>query len=135
MMQHNPGFLKLVEQIQKDIKEIEPSQVANWLKDAKFFHLIDCRETEEWQAGHIHQAQHLSRGILERDIETCIPDMNHTVVIYCGGGYRSALAVANMQQMGYRNVISMAGGFRRWQEEGREIDAPKTPLQNPSVES
>lgn len=123
-MQHNPGFLKLVEEIQNDVQEIEPAKVDTWLKDAKFFYLIDCRETNEWQAGHISKAHHLSRGILERDIETHIPDLDQTIVVYCGGGYRSALAAANMLRMGYRNVFSMTGGFRRWQEEKREITMP-----------
>lgn len=123
-MQHNPGFLKLVEEVQKNIKEIEPAEVERWLQEGKNFQLIDCRETEEWLAGHIPQARHLSRGILERDIETQIPKMSDEIVVYCGGGYRSALATANLLKMGYQKVLSMSGGMRRWKEEGRNMIIP-----------
>ncbi|MFW7380229.1 MAG: rhodanese-like domain-containing protein [Oligoflexus sp.] len=123
-MQHSPGFVKLVEEIRKNIEEIEPAEVEQWLQSGKDFHLVDCRETDEWQAGHIPQAQHLSRGILERDIETYIPKMTDKIVVYCGGGYRSALATANLLKMGYRNVLSMTGGIRQWKEEGRDLQIP-----------
>lgn len=124
-MQHNPGFIRLVESVRSGIEEIDPQDVQNYLDSAKRFQLIDCRETDEWLTGHIPQAFHLSRGILERDIESHISDFDQTIVLYCGGGYRSALAAANLKQMGYRHVLSMAGGMRRWKEENRPLVIPK----------
>ena len=87
--------------------------------DAK---LIDVREDHEWQAAHAAGATHLSKGIIERDIETAVPDKNTELILYCGGGYRSALAGDSLQKMGYTNVFSMAGGWKAWQEDGGEIE-------------
>jgi rhodanese-related sulfurtransferase len=113
---HNPGFLKLCEEIRPQIREMDSLDVKNWMDGQVPFCLIDCRENDEWQKGHLPGAVHLNRGILERDIESVLPDHDQTIVVYCGGGYRSALAVFNLGKMGYRNVFSMAGGFREWEE-------------------
>lgn len=121
-MKHAPGFLKLVESVMPHVREIEADEVTALLKDSADFTLIDVREDHEFHAGHILEALHLSRGIIERDIETKIPDKNTKLILYCGGGYRSALAADNLQKMGYKNVFSMAGGWRGWCEKG----LPKT---------
>lgn len=100
------------------VKEISAEEVAAMQKTQTPFTLIDVREDGEWQAGHIPGAVHMSRGIIERDIETKIPDKYSKLVLYCGGGYRSALSADNLQKMGYTNVFSLAGGWRGWCERG-----------------
>ena len=115
-MDHSPGFLRLVMQAQKEVKELSLSEVQKLLGATRPVVLIDVREESEWQAGHLPQAQHLSKGIIERDIEGLYPDLDSKLVLYCGGGYRSILAAQNLQKMGYRQVWSMAGGFRAWHD-------------------
>lgn len=116
--QHSPRFLALVEGARQRIKEISAAELKKKLDTAGSFHLVDVREDSEWAAGHIPGAQHLSKGILERDIETRIPDPNVEIILYCGGGFRSALAADNLQKMGYARVLSLKGGWRGWLEAG-----------------
>ncbi|MBI3542209.1 MAG: sulfurtransferase [Deltaproteobacteria bacterium] len=115
-MQHSPGFLKLVEDTKKRVKELTVKQVAEKLARGEKFRFIDVREDDEWRAGRAKGAQHLGRGVIERDIESEIPDKGAEIVLYCGGGFRSALAADNLQKMGYTNVWSMDGGIRGWRE-------------------
>ncbi|GAF81966.1 unnamed protein product [marine sediment metagenome] len=118
---HSPRFLKIVEQVRSQVTERTVPDVKRMLDEGESFHLVDVREESEWAAGRIPEAQHLGKGIIERDIETVIPDTGACIVLYCGGGYRSALAAANLQQMGYENVISMDGGIGGWREAGFPI--------------
>ncbi|MCE2594570.1 sulfurtransferase [Motilimonas cestriensis] len=120
-MQHSTRFLTLVDQARAQIQETDVATVKSWLDAGKEFVLIDNREESEWAKGHIPGAIYLGRGILERDIEQRCPDLATEIVVYCGGGYRSALSVENLQKMGYTKVISMDGGFRGWKEAGHEI--------------
>lgn len=115
-MQHGPGFLTLVEDARTRIHEVSCAEVARRLDAGERFELIDVREHEEWTRGHLPRARHLCKGILERDIERVVPDPTVPIVLYCGGGYRSALAADALQKMGYRDVASMAGGWRGWTE-------------------
>ncbi|NJK63583.1 MAG: sulfurtransferase [Synechococcaceae cyanobacterium SM2_3_1] len=115
---HSPGFVALVDAAKQRIQEISVVQVRDRQLQGEPFYLIDVREESEWQAGHIVGAMHLGRGILERDLEQRIPDRTADIVLYCGGGYRSALAADNLQQMGYSQVRSMAGGIREWRAVG-----------------
>lgn len=112
-MQHSPGFLKLVQNALTHVKEISVDDAAFRARQPNTY-LIDVREESEWNAGHADGAIHLGKGIIERDIETSIPDHDATLLLYCGGGYRSALAADNLQMMGYTNVISVAGGYKAW---------------------
>lgn len=121
-MKHNPGFLKLVEQAKRTIKECTIADVKVKLDRGDPFHLIDVREDNEFAKDHAKGAAHLGRGILERDIETVIPDKRADIILYCGGGYRSALAAESLRQMGYTNVRSMDGGIRAWREAGYPIE-------------
>jgi rhodanese-related sulfurtransferase len=115
---HSEGFLKLVRDAKSRVKEEGFRQTKKRLDAGEKFVLIDTREDSEWSRGHIPGAIHLGRGIIERDIEKTVPDKNMQIVLYCGGGFRSALAADNLQKMGYRNVISMDGGWRGWAEAG-----------------
>ena len=115
---HAEGFLNLVQDAKKRIKEEDYRATKKRLDAGEKFILVDTREDSEWARGHIPGATHLSRGIIERDIEKTVADKNATIVLYCGGGFRSALAADNLQKMGYRNVISMDGGWRGWTEAG-----------------
>ncbi len=115
---HSPAFVALVDAAKQRIQEISVDQVRTRQLQGDSFYLIDVREESEWQAGHIVEAMHLGRGILERDIEQRIPDRDAEIVLYCGGGYRSALAADNLQQMGYTQVSSLAGGIRDWRAAG-----------------
>ncbi|MBK7996355.1 MAG: sulfurtransferase [Blastocatellia bacterium] len=115
-MKHSVGFLNIVEDSKTRIKEISIEEVKAKLDREEKFYFIDVREDHEWQQGHADRAEHLGRGILERDVENKIPDLLAEVILYCGGGFRSALAADNLQKMGYKNVYSMAGGYRAWQE-------------------
>jgi len=125
---HNPGFLKLVESALKSVPEIGVEQVRAKLAGKSFFHFFDVREDHEWEAGHAAGAKHLGKGIIERDIESLAPDPASEIVLYCGGGFRSALSADNLQKMGYRNVHSMAGGWRAWVAAGAPIEkAPHRP--------
>jgi rhodanese-related sulfurtransferase len=121
-MKHNPGFLKLVDEAKKYIKECSIAEVKARLDRGERFHFIDVREDNEFATDHAKGAVHLGRGILERDIETVIPDKHAQIVLYCGGGFRSALAADNLRKMGFTNVASMDGGIRAWREAGYPIE-------------
>ena len=116
--QHAPQFLKLVEDAKKRVRETTVEEVKAKLDRGEQFHLVDVREDSEWAKYHLPGATHLGKGIIERDIEKKIPDRAALIVLYCGGGFRSALAADNLQKMGYTNVISMDGGHRGWREQG-----------------
>ena len=118
---HSPRFLALVEDAKKRVREMSVAQLKERLGTGGF-HLVDVREGEEWAAGHIPGAQHLCKGIIERDVETKFPDPNAEIVLYCGGGFRSALAADNLQKMGYTRVLSVAGGWRGWIESGFPVE-------------
>jgi rhodanese-related sulfurtransferase len=124
-MDHSKGFLALVQDAKKRVRETDVHEINKRQKQGQSFHLIDVREDNEWKAAHLPGAIHLGRGIIERDIEKTIPDHNAEIVLYCGGGYRSALAADNLQKMGYTNVISMDGGFRVWKESGYPLESKK----------
>src|SRR5689334_15962343 len=124
MAQHSPGFLTLVDEARGRIRETDVPTIHQRLEAGDDFILIDVREESEFAAGHIPGAIHIGRGILERDIEATVPDHDEEIVLYCGGGFRSALAADNMQKMGYTNVISMDGGFRAWREAGHNVEKP-----------
>lgn len=117
-MGHNPGFERLVEQRKSQVRECRPSEVMARFERGDVFHFIDVREDHEVAQGYAQGAMHKSRGILERDIEEMIPDKNAEIILYCGGGYRSALSAANLQEMGYTQVLSMAGGIKAWRQAG-----------------
>ncbi len=121
-MKHSEGFLRLVEDAKTRVRELDVEQARARLAANHSAHLIDVREDNEWQAGHAAGAEHLGRGIIERDIEARHPDHAAELILYCGGGYRSALAADNLQRMGYSNVHSMAGGWTAWQEAGAPIE-------------
>jgi rhodanese-related sulfurtransferase len=116
--QHAPAFLKLVNEARQHVAECTVQDVKDRMDRGETFHLIDVREDREWDAGHLPHAIHLGKGIIERDIERTIPDTTAPMVLYCGGGYRSALAAHNLMAMGYTNVISMNGGFTGWKNAG-----------------
>jgi rhodanese-related sulfurtransferase len=116
-VKHSPGFLKIVDDAKSRVREISVDQARKKL-EAGTAKVIDVREESEWTAGHVRGAEYLGRGILERDIEQRVPDKNAELILYCGGGFRSALAADNLQKMGYTNVVSMAGGWRSWKENG-----------------
>ena len=122
--QHSPGFLKLVEDAKTRVQEIAAPALLRKLQNQDRFSLVDVREADEYATGRIPGAQHLCKGILERDIETAVPDFNAEIVLYCGGGYRSALAADNLQKMGYKRVLSLAGGWRDWREAGFPTETP-----------
>ncbi len=128
-MDHAPRFLRLCEEARARITEVTAADLdligrpaTSPLSADAPVHLLDVREDHEWQAGRIPGARHLGRGILERDIERLIPDLDAQIVLYCGGGYRSALAVESLQRMGYTRAYSLAGGFRGWKTAGRKIE-------------
>ncbi|MEK6686768.1 MAG: rhodanese-like domain-containing protein [Pseudomonadota bacterium] len=125
-MQHNPGFLKLVEQAKQRVKECSVAEVQARLARGEQFHFIDVREDHEFWIDHAAGARHLGKGIIERDIETEIPDKQVSIVLYCGGGYRSALVADTLQQMGYTNVISMGGGIKAWRDAGFPLEKDKS---------
>jgi rhodanese-related sulfurtransferase len=120
-MQHTEGFLKLVEDARGRVRELDVEETRQRLAPAGGARLIDVREDDEWRAGHAEGAEHIGRGVIERDIETKIPDKRTELILYCGGGYRSALAADNLQRMGYENVYSLAGGWRAWNEAGAPV--------------
>jgi rhodanese-related sulfurtransferase len=116
--QHSPRFLKLVTEVKKNIRECTVDDVKAKLDRGEAFHLIDVREESEFAKDHLPRATHLGKGVLERDVEQKVPDVDAEIVLYCGGGFRSALAADNLRKMGYTNVISMDGGIRGWREKG-----------------
>jgi rhodanese-related sulfurtransferase len=121
-MKHSEGFLKLVNDAKSRIREVSVEQTQQRMKENSNAKLIDVREDNEWQVGHAAGAEHLGKGVIERDIEQQVPDKSTEVILYCGGGYRSALAADVLQQMGYTSVFSMAGGWKAWKESGAETE-------------
>jgi len=121
-MDHSPKFLAIVEEAKTRIREISVAEVRRDLDQSADFVLIDTREESEWAAGHAAGATQLGKGIIERDIEKVVPDTGRKIVLYCGGGYRSALSADTLQKMGYRNVYSLAGGWRSWKAEGMPVE-------------
>jgi rhodanese-related sulfurtransferase len=117
-MEHSPRFEKLCQEARSKIVEISAEEVAERIAKRGPLTLIDVREESEFAAARIPTARHIGRGILERDVEKAFPDLDGELVLYCGGGYRSALSAENLQRMGYRNVKSMAGGWRGWKGKG-----------------
>ncbi len=111
---HGPGFEKIVDSVRPKINETNVDAVKKRMDKGESFFFVDVREESEWAAGHLPNAMHIGKGVIERDIETKIPDKSADIVLYCGGGYRSALAAFNLQLMGYRKVTSMDGGYRGW---------------------
>jgi rhodanese-related sulfurtransferase len=122
MKHHSPGFLALVQDAKKRIHEIDIEEYKRLREAGQAGQLVDVREDHEWQAAHAAGAIHLSKGIIERDIETTIPDKNARLVLYCGGGYRSALATENLQKMGYTNILSLDGGWRAIEASGLPLE-------------
>ena len=120
-MKHSEGFLKLVNDAKTRVREVTVAETQKRLKVNSKAKLIDVREDNEWQAGHAAGAEHLGKGIIERDIESEVPEKSTELILYCGGGFRSALVADVLQQMGYTNVFSMAGGWKAWKESGSEI--------------
>jgi rhodanese-related sulfurtransferase len=114
--QHPPRFLKIVDDSKKRVRETTVDEIKSRLDRGDKFVLVDVREESEWQKDHLPGAIHMSKGVIERDVEHKVPDLNTEMVLYCGGGFRSALAADNLQKMGYTNVISMDGGVRGWRE-------------------
>jgi rhodanese-related sulfurtransferase len=115
---HSPRFLRIVEDAKTRVHEVRVEVIKAKLEGDEKFLLIDVREESEYARNHLPDAIHLGKGIIERDIETRVPDLDAPIVLYCGGGFRSALAADNLQKMGYTNVLSMDGGYREWSEKG-----------------
>src|ERR1041385_3035276 len=122
-MKHSEGFLKLVNDAKSRIREVSVDETRKRMDANRNVRLIDVREDNEWDAAHAAGAEHLGKGIIERDIETAVPDKDTELILYCGGGYRSALAADVLQKMGYTNVWSMAGGWRAWQDAGAPVES------------
>jgi rhodanese-related sulfurtransferase len=117
-MKHSPQFLKLVSEAKTRVRETNVADVKQRIESGERFLLVDVREDNEWAKGHLPGAEHMGRGIIERDIETQVPETATKIILYCGGGFRSALVADNLQKMGYTNVESMDGGWRGWTEAG-----------------
>jgi len=125
--QHPPRFLKIVDDAKTRVRETNVDEVKKRLDKGDKFLLVDVREESEFAKDHLPGAIHLGKGIIERDIEARVPDLNAEIVLYCGGGFRSALAADNLQKMGYTSVISMDGGIRGWREKGYPLESgPRT---------
>lgn len=121
-MKHSEGFLKVVNDAKFRIREVTVDQTRERLAENKDAKLIDVREDNEWGAAHAAGATHLGKGIIERDIEATVPDKDTEVILYCGGGFRSALAADVLQDMGYTNVFSLAGGWKAWKDSGAPVE-------------
>lgn len=119
---HSPAFLKIVEEARSRIRECQVDDVRQMLDAGESFELVDVREESEYARGHLPKARHIGKGVIERDIESEIPDSQTRIVLYCGGGYRSALAADALQRMGYTQVLSMDGGWRGWTEAGLPVE-------------
>jgi rhodanese-related sulfurtransferase len=117
-MHHSDEFVRLVEDAKARVREATLDDVLAMQSEGHKFRLIDVREDDEWRAGHAQGAEHIGRGVLERDVVAQVPDKAETLVLYCGGGFRSALAADNLQRMGYRDVLSLAGGWKAWLARG-----------------
>lgn len=115
---HAPRFLKIVDDARRRVQELTVDQVKAKLDRGEPFRLVDVREESEWARDHLPSAEHMGKGVIERDVELRVPDPATEIVLYCGGGYRSALAADNLQKMGYTHVFSMDGGIRGWRERG-----------------
>ena len=126
-MQHAPGFLKLAESARSTVREVSVTQVRAMQAAGEGFHFVDVREDDEWHAGHCAGAVHVGRGVLERDIEGLVAEAGAPIVLYCGGGFRSALAAESLAKMGFTQVLSMAGGIRAWREAGAPEEFPRQP--------
>ena len=122
-MKHSAGFLKIVDDAKGRIREVSVVETRERLAANPDAKLIDVREDNEWDAAHARGATHLGKGIIERDIEATVPDKSAELILYCGGGYRSALAADVLQKMGYTNVYSMAGGWKAWKESGAPVES------------
>lgn len=116
--QHAPRFLKIVEDAKSRVRETNVEEVKRKIDRGEKFVLVDVREEGEFAKDHLPGAVHLGKGVIERDVEKQVPDLNTPMILYCGGGFRSALAADNLQKMGYTNVISMDGGIREWRDKG-----------------
>ena len=123
-MAHSAKFLAIVDDARSRVKECQIDDVRKMREAGEAFVLVDVREESEFAKGHLPGAMHLGKGVIERDAEARLPDPEATIVLYCGGGYRSALAADNLQKMGYTNVISMDGGYRGWTEAGLPTERP-----------
>ena len=121
-MKHNPGFLKLVDAARARVKECTVTQAKAGLDRGDVMHFLDVREDHEFAKDHAKGARHLGKGIIERDVETRIPNKEAAILLYCGGGYRSVLAADALQQMGYANVVSMDGGIKAWRDAGYPME-------------
>ena len=124
--QHSPAFLKLVQDAKSRVRELTIDDVKAKLDRAARFTFVDVREDNEWDKEHVTGAIHLGRGIIERDAEQRLPNKSAEIILYCGGGFRSALAADNLQKMGYTNVFSMDGGIRAWREKGYPLTKEDT---------
>jgi len=122
-MQHSTGFLNLVNEAKSRVRETTPEVVRRRQETGEPFHLVDVREDTEWERGRALGSIHLGKGIIERDIERAIPDRDAEIILYCGGGFRSALAADTLAKMGYTNVVSMDGGWKRWRELGYPVES------------
>jgi|SRR5215813_2908562 len=122
-MKHSEGFLRIVDDAKTRIREVTVAETRHRLAANPNAKLIDVREDNEWEAAHASGAVHLGKGIIERDIETTVPDKSTELILYCGGGYRSALAADVLQRMGYTNAWSMAGGWKAWKEAGAPTES------------
>ena len=122
-MTHNPEFLKLVEAARARVKECSVTEAKTRLDRGEVAHFIDVREDHEFAKDHAKGARHVGKGVIERDIETLVPDKQVPILLYCGGGYRSALAADALRQMGYTNVTSMDGGIKAWREAGYPMES------------
>jgi rhodanese-related sulfurtransferase len=123
-MRHSPGFLRLVDDAKSRVREADFREIKTRLDAREKLTLIDVREDNEWARGHLPGAVHLGKGIIERDIEQAFPDKQAQLVLYCGGGFRSALVADNLQKMGYTNVVSMDGGWGAWTAAGYRVEKP-----------
>jgi rhodanese-related sulfurtransferase len=117
-MDHSEGFLQIVKDAKTRVRETIPEEIRRRQERGERFYLVDVREDTEWERGRALGSMHLGKGVIERDVERVIPDRDAEIVLYCGGGYRSALAADVLQKMGYKNVLSMDGGWKRWRDLG-----------------
>ncbi len=121
-MSHSPEFLKIVNDAKSRVRQTDVPAVLARLKNGEKLTLVDVREDNEWEKGRVAGAIHLGKGVIERDVEAAIPDKSGEIILYCGGGFRSALAADNLQKMGYRRVVSMDGGWRAWVDAGGAVE-------------